>query len=162
MALFVNPLTPRVKPWMIQSFRTFHSMDRTLKCDHCWKAVEQYFTAVLFVNPLTPRVKPWMIQSFRTFHSMDRTLKCDHSLESSTLLWYSLHFNFAQFVTLDNFLTLDLVLQLSSTLMWCCMCFNLNFWTIYQFLALSGLKGLRQMTPIRENDKGNNLVMYLP
>ena len=28
-----NPLTPRVKPWAIQSFLTFDSMDRTLKCD---------------------------------------------------------------------------------------------------------------------------------
>ena len=30
----LNPLTPRVKPWVIQSFLTFDSMDRTLKCDH--------------------------------------------------------------------------------------------------------------------------------
>ena len=34
VVLFVNPLTPRVKPWVIQSFLTFDSMDRTLKCDH--------------------------------------------------------------------------------------------------------------------------------
>ena len=34
VVLFVNPLTPRMKPWMIQSFLTFDSMDRTLKCDH--------------------------------------------------------------------------------------------------------------------------------
>ena len=46
VVLFVNPLTPRVKPWLIQSFLTFNSMDRTLKCDH-WKAVEKYFTLVL-------------------------------------------------------------------------------------------------------------------
>ena len=36
----INPLTSRVKPWMTQSFVTFESMDRTLKCDHslesCW------------------------------------------------------------------------------------------------------------------------------
>ena len=30
--LFVNPLTPRVKPCVIQSVLTFDSMDRT--CDH--------------------------------------------------------------------------------------------------------------------------------
>ena len=30
VVLFVNPLTPRVKPWVIQSFLTFDSMDRTL------------------------------------------------------------------------------------------------------------------------------------
>ena len=30
----LNILTPRVKPWVIQSFLTFDSMDRTLKCDH--------------------------------------------------------------------------------------------------------------------------------
>ena len=29
VVLFVNPLTPRVKPWVIQSFLTFDSMDRT-------------------------------------------------------------------------------------------------------------------------------------
>ena len=28
------PLTPRVKPWVIQSFLTFESMNRTLKWDH--------------------------------------------------------------------------------------------------------------------------------
>ena len=32
VVLFVNPLTPKVKPWVIQSFLTFDSMDRTLKC----------------------------------------------------------------------------------------------------------------------------------
>ena len=40
VVLFINPLTPRVKPWVIQSFLTIDSMDRTLKCDHslesCW------------------------------------------------------------------------------------------------------------------------------
>ena len=30
----INPLTSRVKPWVIQSFLTFDCMDRTLKCDH--------------------------------------------------------------------------------------------------------------------------------
>ena len=34
VVLFGNPLTARVKPWLIQSFLTFDSMDRTLKCDH--------------------------------------------------------------------------------------------------------------------------------
>ena len=34
IVLFVNSLTPRVKPWVMQSFLTFDSMDRTLKCDH--------------------------------------------------------------------------------------------------------------------------------
>ena len=32
--LEMNPLTPRVKPWVIQSSLTFDSMDRTLKCQH--------------------------------------------------------------------------------------------------------------------------------
>ena len=85
-AIGFNPLTPRVKPWVIQGFLTFDSKDRPLKCDYslesCWKAVEQYFTLVLFVNPLTPRVKPCVIQGFLTFDSTDRTLKCDYSLES--------------------------------------------------------------------------------
>ena len=42
VVLFVNPLTPRVKPWAIQSSLTFDSMYRTLKCDH-WKAVFQFY-----------------------------------------------------------------------------------------------------------------------
>ena len=79
VVLFVNPLTPRVKPWVIQSFLTFDSMDRTLSVTIHWKAVGQYFTVVLFVNPLTPRVKPCVIQSILTFDYMDRTLKCDQS-----------------------------------------------------------------------------------
>ena len=29
-----NYFTPGVEPWVIQSFPTFDSMDRTLKCDH--------------------------------------------------------------------------------------------------------------------------------
>ena len=34
VVLFSNPLTTRVKPWVIQSVRTFDAMDGTLKCDH--------------------------------------------------------------------------------------------------------------------------------
>ena len=34
VVLFVNPLTPSVKPWVIQSFLTLDSLDRALKCDH--------------------------------------------------------------------------------------------------------------------------------
>ena len=34
VVLFVNPLTLTVTPWVIQSFLTFDSMDRNLKCDH--------------------------------------------------------------------------------------------------------------------------------
>ena len=34
MVLFVNPLTPRVTPYVIQSIVTLDSMDRTLNCDH--------------------------------------------------------------------------------------------------------------------------------
>ena len=50
-----NPLTPRVKPWVIQSFLTFDCMDRTLKCQTIyWKAVEQYFTVVLFCFSIFP------------------------------------------------------------------------------------------------------------
>ena len=45
VVLFVNPLTPKVKPWVTQSFLTFDSMDRTIHC----KAVGQYFTVMLFV-----------------------------------------------------------------------------------------------------------------
>ena len=86
VVLFVNPLTPRVKPWVIQSFLTFDSMDKTLKCDHslesCWAVL--YCGAVC----LTPRVKPWVIQSSLTFDSMDRTSECYHSLESCWAVLY--------------------------------------------------------------------------
>ena len=56
LVVFVNLLTPRVKPWVIQSFLTFDSMYRTLKCDHSLeiKAVEQYFAVVLFVLKFYP------------------------------------------------------------------------------------------------------------
>ena len=32
--MILNPLTPRLKHWVIQSFPTFDSMDKTLNCDH--------------------------------------------------------------------------------------------------------------------------------
>ena len=51
MVLFANPLTLRVNPWVMQSFLTFVSMDRTLKGDHF---VEQDFTVVLFVSRFHP------------------------------------------------------------------------------------------------------------
>ena len=95
---------------MIQRFVTSDSVDRTLKCNIHWKAVQQYFTAVLLVNPLTPRGKPWVIQSFLTFDSMNRTLKCDHSfgkLLSNTLLWCG----FTLFVILENPTILNLALS---------------------------------------------------
>ena len=48
--LFVNPSIPKVKAWVMVSFLTFDSMDRTLKCDHslesCLAVV--YFGAVCF------------------------------------------------------------------------------------------------------------------
>ena len=46
VVLFVNPLTPRVEPWVIKGFLTFDSIDRSLKCDHSL-AVEQYLNLVL-------------------------------------------------------------------------------------------------------------------
>ena len=48
LVLFVNPLTPRVKPWVIQSFLTFDSMDRTLKCDHSMESLLSSCSAVFF------------------------------------------------------------------------------------------------------------------
>ena len=47
--LFVYPLTPRVKPWVVQSFLTFDSMDRTLKCDHSLEGCCLFFSFCLFV-----------------------------------------------------------------------------------------------------------------
>ena len=50
LLLLFNPLTPRMRPWVIQSFLTFDSMDRTQKCDHslesCWAVL--YWGAVNF------------------------------------------------------------------------------------------------------------------
>ena len=88
MVLFVNPLTPRVKPWVIQVFLTFDSMNRTSSVAIHWKDVKHYFTVVLFVNPLTLRVKPWVIESFLTFDALYRTLNCDHSLERCLAVLY--------------------------------------------------------------------------
>ena len=48
-----NPLTSRVKPWVVQSFLSFDCMDRSLKCIFNWKVVEQYFTLKLFVFHFT-------------------------------------------------------------------------------------------------------------
>ena len=54
-----NPLTPRVKPWVIQSLLTFHSLDRTLSATIRWKAVEQYLTVVLFLFSILPSLEFW-------------------------------------------------------------------------------------------------------
>ena len=43
-----NPLNPRVKPLVVQSFLTFDSMERTI----IWKGVEQYFHVLLFALQL--------------------------------------------------------------------------------------------------------------
>ena len=48
--LFVNPLTPRVKPWVIQSFLTFDYMDRTLKCDHSLESCQAVLWCCFFFN----------------------------------------------------------------------------------------------------------------
>ena len=52
VVLFVNPLTPRVNPWVIQSFLSFDSMDRTLNCDHSLESCRAvlYCGAVCFFN----------------------------------------------------------------------------------------------------------------
>ena len=45
----LNPLTPRVKPWVTHSFLTFDSVDtEPLTVTIQWKAVEQYLTVVPF------------------------------------------------------------------------------------------------------------------
>ena len=49
-----NPLPPRVKPWVIQSFLTFHSMDR--------RTLKLYFTLV-FVYKFYP------VCNFGTFNN---------------------------------------------------------------------------------------------
>ena len=48
--LFVNPLTPRVKPLVIQRFTTFDSMERIHSLVSCFI----YFAAVLFVFQFYP------------------------------------------------------------------------------------------------------------
>ena len=52
VVLLVYSLTARVKPWVIQSFLTLDSTDRTMTVTIHWKAVEQYFTVVLFLSRL--------------------------------------------------------------------------------------------------------------
>ena len=48
----LNPLTPRVKPWVMQSFLAFDSIDRLLKCDHSLKAGGQYLTQIEILEKL--------------------------------------------------------------------------------------------------------------
>ena len=50
----LNPLSHRVKPWMIQSFLTLTLWTEPSSETIHWKAVEQYFTVVLFVFQLHP------------------------------------------------------------------------------------------------------------
>ena len=57
VVLFVNPLTPRVKPWVIQSFLTFDSMDRTLKCDHSLESC----SAVLYCGAVCFSIFPSLL-----------------------------------------------------------------------------------------------------
>ena len=52
--------TPKVKPWVIQSFSLSDSMDRTIR----WKVVEHYFTVVLFVFQFYP---VWNLGKFLNF-----------------------------------------------------------------------------------------------
>ena len=42
---------------MIQTFLTFNSMDKALRCDYSMEAVEQYSTVVLFVFRFYPVCK---------------------------------------------------------------------------------------------------------
>ena len=58
----INPLIPRVKPWVIQSVLTFDFVDRTLKCDHSLESccavlncsgVCFYFTQFLILEGLS-------------------------------------------------------------------------------------------------------------
>ena len=52
-----------INPWAIQSFLTFDSMDRTLKCDHSLESRRVIpFTVVLFVFNFTQFV---ILENFR-------------------------------------------------------------------------------------------------
>ena len=51
---FFSPVTPRVKPWVIQMFLTFDSVDRTLKCNYSLARFEQYSTVELFILQFSP------------------------------------------------------------------------------------------------------------
>ena len=50
---------------MIQSFLTFDSMERTIKCNHSLEVVDQCFTVVLFVFQFHP------VCNFGTFVVLD-------------------------------------------------------------------------------------------
>ena len=43
-----------MKPWVIQRFQTFDSVNRTIGVAIHWKAVEQYFTVVPFGYQFSP------------------------------------------------------------------------------------------------------------
>ena len=62
VVLFVNTLTPSVKPWVMEIFLTFDSMDRTLKCDHSLKALKAV-VGKKGTNPLVPKTKSKSVDS---------------------------------------------------------------------------------------------------
>ena len=66
VVLFVNPLTPSMKPCVIQSFLTFDPIDRTLKCDRTLESC-----GVVCVCDFTQFVFFWKIYQFWTWHSRE-------------------------------------------------------------------------------------------
>ena len=57
VVLFGNALTPRVKPWVIQSFLTFDCMDRTLNGDRSMVCPFGKFDSFGFSTVRSERVK---------------------------------------------------------------------------------------------------------
>ena len=53
LACRFNPLTLRIKPWVMQNFLTLILWNRPLKTIR-WKAVEQYLTVELFIFQFCP------------------------------------------------------------------------------------------------------------
>ena len=109
MLLFVNPLTPRVKPWVIQSFLTFDPMDRTPKGDHslesCWAvlycgAVFQFSNLLIFFNNTHVTLKNGGWIGFTLWNSIPITCEFNECpFQKKTMI---VHFNIGGIVSKET------------------------------------------------------------
>ena len=79
----VNPLTPRVELWVIQSFLTFDSMDRALKYDHSLKNCTLPWCCLFFFFVLFYPVCNLILENLS---SLDLTLSGVKGLKASVIM----------------------------------------------------------------------------
>ena len=72
----INPLTPRVKPWAIQTFSAFDSMGTTIKCDHSLESCIAVLSAVFQFYPVCNFGK-------LSFLDLALSLECEKNLSAN-------------------------------------------------------------------------------